>query len=196
MKFSIFRITLKFLKAETCLIFLCVTTPNHVWHMKCALWKLMGLVKSGSAILWEEQLTSLVISGDMSSLELHYLLCKTRRLQQMIFKILHFFHGFFHLFLWIFTPQGLKEWAMPKKRKARARGLLAFMIALRRNFLGHFFTPASVDCLCLILAEGEWKMTCVGSKSREWGLKFIFMHLASVVRSPRIQRSRWQNQIT
>lgn len=130
------------------------------------------------------------------SVELYYLLCKMRRLEQMIFKILQFFHGFLHLFLWIFKPWGLKEWAMPKKSKARATGLLAFMIGPRRIFLGHFFTPASVDRLCLILAEGEWKTTLIGSESREWGLRFNLMRLASVARSQRTQRSRWQTQIT
>lgn len=131
-----------------------------------------------------------------TSVELYYLLCKMRRLEQMIFKILQFFHGFLHLFLWIFKPWGLKEWAMPKKSKARATGRLAYMIGPTRIFLGHFFTPASVDRLCLILAEGEWKTTLVGSESRERGLRFNLMRLASVLRSQRTQRSRWQTQIT
>lgn len=49
-----------------------------------------------------------------------------------------------------------------------------FMVALRKVF---FFIPASLDHLCLILAEGEEKKILVGSEAKEWKLKFNLVHL-------------------
>ena len=42
---------------------------------------------------------------------------------------------------------------------------------------GFFFIPASLDHLCLILAEGEEKKILVGSEAKEWKLKFNSVHL-------------------